>query len=62
MAIKQNYLKDPTEVINSTLDEISFKAIKKLATINLRKLSGSRTIDYGGTTYNIIIDIKISKV
>lgn len=55
-------LVSPVEEINSALDECSKTLGFALGFLNVNNVSGTRTINCDGKTYEISIDAKILKV
>jgi len=62
MKKQETKLVSPVEEINSALDECSRTLGFALGFLNVNKVSGSRTINCDGKTYEISIDAKILKV
>lgn len=59
MIKKDPQLKNPVEEINSALDECSRTLGFALGFIGVNKVSGTRTINCDGKTYEISIEAKI---
>lgn len=59
MCKKISDLINPSETLNSVLDECTESVKRKLVPLNVKNLEGSRTIERGGKTYIVNIQLQI---
>ena len=59
MGKKISDLINPSETLNSVLDECTDSIKSKLIPLNVKHLEGSRTIERGGKTYVVNMQIQI---